>query len=133
MRAWEYKLKNYKLALATLQSLRDEELNKLSEREIAGAIKQFEYTQELGWKLFNSYITEMGIETGISGSRSTIDAAFRAGLIEDYRVYHEMIDKRNLTSHIYNVAVALDIFDKIVPLYLPALEQIAQALEDERA
>ncbi len=133
MRNWEYKLVNYKRALATLQRLRNLEVAKLSDLEVAGAIKQFEDTQELGWKVLHAFLYDSGAPDLMLASRPTIDAAFNAGLLLDYKVYYEMIDKRNQTAHIYNEAVANDILVNIVPKYLPALEHIAQTLEDERA
>ena len=66
------------------------------------------------------------------GSRDTIDSAFEVGLIEDPAVFHDMIDKRNLTSHSYNKSVAHEIFDAILPRFLPSLELVVQTLEDER-
>ncbi len=133
MRNWEYKLANYRRALATLQSLRGRDPAALSDLEVAGAIKQFEYTQELGWKVLHAFLTDSGASDLMLASRPTIDEAFRAGLIDEYKVYHEMIDQRNKTAHIYNESVATEILVAIIPKYLPALEQILQTLEDERA
>lgn len=133
MRNWEYKLENYKRALATVQELRSESADEFSELEIAGAIQRFEYTQELAWKTLQAFLDDRGIDNRLFGSRDTIDSAFEVGLIDDPEVFHDMIDKRNLSSHSYNRDVAHEIFDAILPRFLPALEHVAQTLEDERS
>ena len=133
MRTWEYKFENFKRALATLQELRDAPEQGYSELEMAGGIQRFEYTQELAWKVLQAFMSDRGVDNRLFGSRDTINTAFRIGLIEEPTVYHDMVDKRNLSSHSYNLDVAQEIFTAIVPLFLPALEALVNTLEDERA
>jgi hypothetical protein len=42
-----------------------------------------------------------------------------------------IIDDRNLTTHIYNEAVAVEIGGRIISFYLPKFEALAQKLMNE--
>ena len=133
MRGWEYKLRDYERALATLRELRDRPCYRFSDLEIAGAIQRFRYTQELAWKVLQAFMRDRGVDDRLFGSRDTIDAASGVGLIADPGVLHDMDDKRNLSSHSYNQDVAHEIFDAIVPRFLPTLEAVAATLRDKRS
>ncbi|XFA74203.1 nucleotidyltransferase substrate binding protein [Thermosynechococcaceae cyanobacterium Okahandja] len=58
------------------------------------------------------------------GSRSTVREAFKRGLISDGEVWMDMIDKRSLSSHTYNEAVALAIVEAVVNRYYPAFLEL---------
>ncbi len=85
----------------------------LSELEMQGLIKAFEYICKLAWNTLKDYFEGQG-ETDIHGSRDAIRLAFRRGLIEAGERWMEMIESRTLTGHTYQEEVATDISDKIV-------------------
>ena len=93
---------------------------KLSDLERDGMIQRFEYTQELAWKLLKNYIEYQG-ETQMGGSRDTIRQAFRLGLIENSEPWFDMLESRNLTSHVYDEATEMTVIERIVDTYYPIL------------
>lgn len=93
---------------------------KLSDLERDGMIQRFEYTQELAWKLLKNYIEYQG-EVQLGGSRDTIRQAFRLGLIENSEPWFDMLESRNLTSHVYDEATEMTVIERIVDTYYPIL------------
>lgn len=93
---------------------------KLSDLERDGMILRFEYTQELAWKLLKNYIENQG-EAQMGGSRDTIRQAFRLGLIENSEPWFDMLESRNLTSHVYDEATEMTVIKRIVDTYYPIL------------
>lgn len=93
---------------------------KLSDLERDGMIQRFEYTQELAWKLLKNYIEYQG-EAQMGGSRDTIRQAFRLGLIENSEPWFDMLESRNLTSHVYDEATEMTLIERIVDTYYPIL------------
>ena len=106
----EQRFTNYKRALqklseavAYIQSNASVHEDKIVLDEILkeGLIQRFEYTHELAWNVMKEYAKYQGF-TQISGSRDTIKEAFKMQLIEDDRLWLEMVVSRNKTSHTYN-------------------------------
>lgn len=93
---------------------------KLSDLERDGMIQRFEYTQELAWKLLKNYIEYQG-EAQLGGSRDTIRQAFRLGLIENSEPWFDMLESRNLTSHVYDEETEMTVIERIVDTYYPIL------------
>lgn len=109
---WIQRLDNYKRAFNQLS----EAIELLSQRllsnlEKQGLIQAFEYTHELSWNLLKDFLEDRG-NKGIYGSKDTVKAAFKWGLLENGTVWMQMIESRNLTSHTYDENTA----DKIVSL-----------------
>ena len=63
-------------------------------------IKRFEFTYEMGWKAIKRYLDFIG--TDCKFPRNCIKEAFAQGLIEDEDVWLDMIEMRNLSSHVYS-------------------------------
>lgn len=93
---------------------------KLSDLERDGMNQRFEYTQELAWKLLKNYIEYQG-EAQMGGSRDTIRQAFRLGLIENSEPWFDMLESRNLTSHVYDEETEMTVIERIVDTYYPIL------------
>ena len=129
---WKQRYDNYVHALQQMESavaLRQQRA--LSELEMQGMIQGFEFTHELAWNLLKDYLKFEGIQ-GLVGSRSTVREAFKRELIEDGALWIDMIDKRNLSSHTYNLELARQIEVAISDRYLPAFQQLKERLEKER-
>ncbi len=69
-----------------------------------------------------------GIEEAKS-PRSTFREAFQYGLIEDGDLWIDMLKDRNLTSHIYDEDVLIEIYNKIKYRYFEALSNMKDTLE----
>jgi nucleotidyltransferase substrate binding protein (TIGR01987 family) len=78
------------------------------------AIQRFEFTVEIFWKLLKNVLKE---NEGIAcnSPKSCIREFFASGYINEYnaKLFMEMIDDRNMTSHTYHEEVAEIIFSKL--------------------
>jgi nucleotidyltransferase substrate binding protein (TIGR01987 family) len=63
--------------------------------------------------------------------RQVIKEAFAARVIADGQVWIDMLDHRNLLSHIYDFTVFGKAVDAVVARYLPAVEQLHEFLLQE--
>lgn len=128
---WEQRFANFKKALNKLsyainyiqQDLHEDDEKKLDnvldEMIKEGLIQRFEYTHELAWNLMKDYASYQG-NSEIGRSRDATREAFQLQLIEDGKVWMDMIGSRNKTSHTYNEETADEIYFKILEEYYPA-------------
>ena len=117
---WKQRFSNYTQALQTLGRAVDlSEQRELSELEQQGLIQGFEFTHELAWNVLKDYLEEQGF-VGIVGSKNASRQAFKNGLISGGEAWMKMIKARNLTSHTYNTAIAMEIVEDILTCFYPA-------------
>lgn len=129
---WKQRFDNYTRALHQLTlavTLMEE--RPLSDLEQQGLIQGFEVTHELAWNVLKDYLEYEGIQ-GLVGSRSTVREAFKRGLIADGEAWMDMIEKRNLTSHTYNLTVAGQVVEAVRDRYFAAFLDLRAHLEAER-
>lgn len=86
--------------------------------------QRFEFAFELAWKLLKTKLNGEGIEANTP--RSVIREAVAAGLLEDGNLWSEMLQKRNLTSHTYDDALARAVYAFVCAEARPAFQQLAQ-------
>jgi len=128
---WKQRFDNFERALHQLtQAMALKAQRPLSELEQQGLIQGFEFTHELAWNVLKDYLEMEGIQ-GLIGSRSTAREAFKRGLVMDGEVWMDMIEKRNLSSHTYNQAVASTIVAAIAERYYPAFCELQTRLTKE--
>ena len=72
------------------------------------AIKRYEWTFELSWKLMKSVLRFHGISC--DSPRQCIREAYSIGIISDIEIWFEALANRNQSSHIYNEHIADEIF-----------------------
>lgn len=94
-----------------------------------GVIQRFEFTIELSWKALKSLLNEEGIESATT-PKSTVKEAGKVGVIKNIDIWIEMLDDRNLTSHIYNQAIADEIYERIVNRYYEELKRNYEFLKE---
>ncbi len=75
-------------------------------------VKRFEFTYEMSWKTIKRYLDFIGIVC--NNPRSCFKEAFSQELISDENIWIDMIEKRNLSSHIYDEDEISDILEKVV-------------------
>lgn len=124
---WKQRLSNYSKALAQL-TLFYEKANSLNHLEEQGLIKAFEYTYELAWNSMKDFYESQG-ETGIQGSRDTIQLAFKRGLLIDGDLWMQMLQDRNRTAHSYNEQTADEIAHNIISSYYLLFVELRNKLE----
>lgn len=114
---WIQRLDNWTKALTQLSKFMERsELNELEEQ---GLIQCFEYNHELAWKTQKDFLEAQGIRD-LFGSKTVAREAFAAGLIDDGKVWMDMIESRNLTSHTYNEETTQKIVADITDRYYDA-------------
>lgn len=93
-----------------------------------GMIQKFEYSIELCWKLIKKFLKQ---EDGIDAKtpKQSMKEFYLAGHIDEdhYETLVDMIDDRNLLSHIYDE----DEFRKIIkkfPRYLQVFQKVEQVI-----
>lgn len=89
-------------------------------------VKRFEFTYEMSWKALKRYLEFLGFEP--KSPRMTFKEAYAQQLIEDEDVWLEMIEQRNLTSHIYDESEIEEILNKR-ELYKETFTQLKAKLE----
>lgn len=92
-----------------------------------GVIQRFEFTSELFWKTLKIFLAYKGIETRTP--RDSLKEAFRINLIEDEKLFLNMLEDRNKTSHIYDESTADDIFVRIKNEYVQLIEKTIQKIK----
>lgn len=95
-----------------------------------GVIQRFEFTVELSWKALKNYLNSEGIDTAIT-PKSSVREAFKIEIIENVNTWIEMLDDRNLTSHIYNQLIADEIYERIVNQYYKELKNNFEFLKNK--
>lgn len=64
------------------------------------AAKRFEFTYEMAWKSLKRVLDYLGIDA--RAPRPVFKEAYAQGLLKDEQVWLDMIEMRNLSSHIYD-------------------------------
>lgn len=96
-----------------------------SDLEKAGAIQAFEICYELAWKTMKRILSHRGIE--VNSPREVFRLSAQEKMISDVDVWFDFIEKRNLTTHIYNLTIAEEIF-KFLPLFSKELGQFVEKI-----
>lgn len=122
------RLENYQCAVGHLA--KNVELYADTDLDIikAGIIQHFELAHELAWKVMQDLLKYEG-ESELLGSRSVTRLAFNRGLIENGRVWLEMIESRNRSVHTYDEHILNGEFQRIVHDYLPLFLQFQTKMD----
>ncbi len=100
------------------------------ELEKDGVIQRFEFTFELFWKALKIFLQDQGVIARTP--RDCFKEAFRIDLLEDEGTFLDMLEDRNLTSHIYNKETSEKILKRIKYKYVNAIEQTINRLKEDR-
>ena len=126
---WQQRFDNFNRALEQLtQAVELSQQRPLSDLEKQGVIQVFEIVHELAWNVLKDFLVYEGI-TGIVGSRGAVREAFRRELLVDGELWMDMIEKRNLSSHTYNKALAEELVNAIVGGYHAAFLALQQEMQ----
>ncbi len=126
---WDERISDYEKALERLE----EAINDSKKIDLSsirdGVIQRFEFTLELAWKTMKYYLNYEGISDANS-PRSTIRAGFNAELIKESKIWIDMIEDRNLTTHTYSQSTSDEIYDKIIKNYYIELKTFYEKIKD---
>lgn len=91
------------------------------------AIQRFEFTFEFAWKAMKAFLeAKKGLR--VYSPRDAIEAAFQVSLVGEDIAWIEMIETRNLTSHVYQEEMAERVYGAI-PRYQPLFRKLAEDLQ----
>ena len=97
------------------------------ELEKDGVIQRFEFTFELLWKALKIYLEHQGII--VKTPRDSFVEAFRIDLFDDEKIFLDMLEDRNSTSHIYDKETSKKIFNRIKKNYSSEITKLIEQLE----
>lgn len=129
---WIQRFAHFLKALSQLEeAVQLAEQRPLSKLEEQGLIQAFEFTHELAWNTLKDFLESRGVQK-LYGSKDVTREAFKTGLIENGETWMEMINSRNLTSHIYDEATAVEIVVSIREVYFAEFEALGVKLNEIR-
>jgi len=120
------KLKQAQKALITLEEALNADFSLFVQD---AAIQRFEYTVEAVWKLLQAFLKES--EGLICASpKAALRDAKKVGLLNDSETERalEMIDDRNLTSHMYHAEIAKTLFKRLAA-YSELMKHVLERIE----
>jgi nucleotidyltransferase substrate binding protein (TIGR01987 family) len=94
-----------------------------------GVIQRFEFTFELLWKALKIFLEYKGVTA--KTPRDCLKESFRIDLINDEETFLNMLEDRNLTSHIYDKETSGKIFKRIKKNYITAIKKLIESLKRE--
>ncbi|MDK2563687.1 HI0074 family nucleotidyltransferase substrate-binding subunit [Romboutsia sedimentorum] len=87
-------------------------------------IQRFEFTYELTHKTLKEAMKYLGVTLENSFPRTIYKKAYVNNLISDDKVWINLLEDRNATSHIYNEALSDEIANRIVNQYVEAIGEL---------
>ena len=83
---------------------------------IEASIQCFEFSYELTWKFLKDVLEKEGIPA--NSPREVFREAYSANIISDENLWLTMLNDRNLTTHVYNKKIALEIYGRAKDYFL---------------
>lgn len=92
-----------------------------------GAIQRFEFCTELAWETVREYLTEQRY-TDINSPKSVLKTAFSDGILTNEKGWLEILESRNITSHVYDEKTAESVFENIRNVYTSLFSELIETL-----
>ena len=125
---WRQRLESLQRALAQLQAaLMAHGAEPGNEVIDTAVIKAYEFSFELSWKTLQDLLAYEGIDVMLP--REVLRQAFATGLLQDGQMWIDMLERRNLMAHTYDVTRAQQALALIRERFAPALFGLAADLE----
>lgn len=129
MERLKQRLDNYQKALLNIQETKDEYIKNPNKFMMMALIQAFEICFELAWKIQKDYLQYLGFE--IADPRDAIKQAFASGVIFNGDVWLEMLESRNLSTHLYDESRMKNISDKIAAQYVEEFIVLKNLIESK--
>lgn len=127
---WKQRFQNYEKALKSLIEIAGETAVE-EEIIIDAAIKRFEITFDLAWKVLQDYLFEQGY-VEFKGPKKVIAKSFEDSLIEDGEGWASLHEDRNILSHKYDYIESRIIFQRIISFHIPLFLELKNTLGNEK-
>jgi nucleotidyltransferase substrate binding protein (TIGR01987 family) len=102
--------------------------NKLYRIALIGA---FEFSFELGWKTLKDYLNFGGVDVTLP--REVIKQSFHHALVQNGKIWIEMLEDRNLMAYVYDDVRAQAVCARIIAAYVPVLLELQKFLSSKGA
>lgn len=93
-------------------------------------IQRFEFTYELTHKTLKEAMKYLGVTLENSFPRTIYKKAYVNNLISDDKIWINLLEDRNRTSHIYSEDLSDEIADRIMKNYIIAIGELIDNLEN---
>ncbi len=124
MSNFQKKSENFEKSVARLQEALDEyDLNN-STTVRDGAFQRFEFSVDLAWKTTREYLLEQGFSE-LNSPKAVMREAYSYKIIYNEHEWIQILNDRNLTSHVYDEKTADEIFARICTSHMPALKDLS--------
>ena len=130
MKSLDFKLENLKKAYSKLSAVCDIYDGK-DDIIRDSVIQRFEFTYELSHKTLLEFMKIMGTDIENSFPRSIFRTAYANGIIDDEKLWIQIINDRNHSSHIYSESMSDEIASRIVSRYRDAFGSLIKNIEKE--
>lgn len=90
--------------------------------------QRFEFTYEMAWKALKRLLDYLGIDAKYP--RAIFREAYLLRLIDDEAIWLDMIEMRNLSSHVYDESEIAVLLEKAATYYA-AFEKLSACIQDE--
>lgn len=127
-------MKKFDNFINSLKILKKADVGRVEEDEIyrTGVIGQFNLTFELAWKALQAVLQLNGVAAAeIGAPREIVKLGYKYALVNDEPVWLAMLKDRNVSVHIYNEDAVLEIINRIINSYIPALEGFGKTMADK--
>jgi nucleotidyltransferase substrate binding protein (TIGR01987 family) len=124
------KLHNFKSAVERLGEALIELENSISSVVRDGVIQRFEFTTELAWIATREYLLDQGF-VEVNSPKSVMKEAFSYGLIKNDEIWVQILNDRNLTSHIYKEDISIEICNRIIATHFNELKSLSERLNKQ--
>ncbi len=123
-------LRQLEKSLQYLDSPESRKDSNLREQFRAAAIQAFEFSFELCWKFLKRYLENYSLEK-VDGfnTKQLFRVGFEQGLLRDPNAWFGYLEKRNLTSHTYDGAVAERVYSGAKEFLVDAKELLKKLKE----
>ncbi|MFH1797897.1 MAG: HI0074 family nucleotidyltransferase substrate-binding subunit [Candidatus Omnitrophota bacterium] len=122
----KYSLEKLENALIRLKQGAREAEDELRED---GVIQRFEFTFELFWKTLKIFLQYKGIEARTP--RDVFKEAFKLEWLADEKLFLDMLEDRNKTSHVYEKETSREIFKRIRDNYILMVEAVLEKMKSK--
>jgi nucleotidyltransferase substrate binding protein (TIGR01987 family) len=125
---WKQRFQNFEKALQLLTEAM--QITSPDTTQKAGLIQFFEMSFELAWKTLKDYLEEQGFDA-IHSPRGVIKKAFEIELLQDGKLWLELLSDRNVTAHVYDEAMINNVEGLIREQYFPLLKSLHETLKEK--
>lgn len=123
------KYENFKAALNNLKDIYNY-VEPYGNVEIAGMVGLYEICFEQSWKAMKEILENQGYAEGATGSpRTILKTAYKAGMIDDEKVWLDALVSRNNVAHAYNESIAKDIINQTKNRYYDMFVELSRTIE----